>query len=128
MNWESINHALTYIRECDCTGCDNCKELSSKILEITQENHREKLEQMIRERILELDDMMQTALMQYNLSRVAYRYGQISDLLKLLKDKTFERSLITTNRVRVFCNTSGDVVYTSAGEPADLRQSLSEGD
>lgn len=130
MSWEDIKSALDHLNFCNVNGCEDCKKLSSDILEITQEKHKEKLQQIIKERLEELDDKLQTAFMQYNLSMAGYRYAQISELSKLLDDKQFiKKHMPMTIRIRAFCNLIGETIaYTNAGEYETLDSFTVRGD
>lgn len=130
MSWEDIESALNHLNFCNVNDCEDCKRISSEILEITQEKHKEKLQQMLKERLEELDDKLARAFSHYKLIMAGYRYGQIVELSKLLEDKQFTKThLPMTNKVRAFCSsTRQNIAYTPEGEYDTLNGHFVEGD
>jgi hypothetical protein len=131
MNWEDLEAALNQMQDCGCNGCDTCKEISSKILEFTQESHKEELQKVIKEKLVKIDDLMMRAFSQYKPVMAGYHYGRISTLSELLEDKHLfvKTHLPTTVKIRAFCNSmKKSIAYLPEGEYEQLDRYLSDGD
>lgn len=132
MSWEELNECLDHLIGCKVKKCKKCKLASSRVLEITQENQKEEVKQMVQTRLLELDQKLTRALGQYKIVMAGYRYGQIHELLKLYReffDKQFEKQLQMWVKLKAFCNlTRKSVAYTLTGEYETLDGHIMEGD